>query len=449
MKGFWKTYLALALLVGLGAYTYFVDSKRKGTDENAKEKVFTVDKEKVKELGVAKAEGDPVRLVKEGSDWKLTSPSAAPADSAQVDSLLSTVSTAEINRVITEQPESLATFGLDKPRLTVSVLADGETEPQKLELGNKTPDENNLYAKMPTKARVFTVPYHLESTFDKKPFELRDRSVLHVKRDAIKTLEINGPEGAMTLARKDKDNWVFTSPVKTLAGRWSVDGLLGNLENLQMDAIAAEEAKDLKPFGLDKPARVVVLGLQDGGAKRLEIGSKLKEGEKYYAREAARNMVAEIPQALPTDLAKGMAELRAKRLLDVAAYEVTGLELTVDGQKRTLERSSTKQGELTDDYKWKKTAPETKDLETNTVQDVLFQIGGVEVTEFIDKPASPAAYGLDAPALKVTLSQKDKPSTWFEIAKKDGATYARREGDEAVLKLDAKGSDLIDAFKKL
>jgi uncharacterized protein DUF4340 len=451
MKAFAKTFLALILFAGLFSYWFFVDRHKKGTaeTENAKEKVFTVEKEKVKELGVAKSEGDPVRLVKEGSDWKLTSPSAAPADGAQVDSLLSTIQTAEINRVVTEQPESLATFGLDKPRLKVSVLADGEKEAQTLELGNKTPDENNLYAKMPTKARVFTVPYHLETTFDKKPFDLRDRSVLHVKRDAIKTLEVTGPEGTMALARKDKDNWVFTSPVKTLAGRWSVDGLLGNLENLQMDAIAAEDAKDLKAYGLDKPTRVVVLGLQDGGAKRLEIGGKVPSAEKFYAREAARNMVAEIPQALPTDLAKGIGELRAKRLLDVAAYEVTGIDLTVDGQKRTLERSSTKEGELVDDYKWKKTAPEKKDLETNTVQDVLFQIGGVSVTEFIDKPGALGAYGLDAPALKVTLSQKDKPAVWFEVAKKDGAVYARRDGDEAILKLDAKGNDLIEAFKKL
>src|SRR5687768_4748757 len=107
MKSFWKTYLALALVVGMGTYWYFVDSKKKSTaeTENAKEKVFTVEKEKVKELGVAKSEGDPVRLVKEGSDWKLTSPAPAPADGAQVDSILSTIQTAEINRVVTEQPE--------------------------------------------------------------------------------------------------------------------------------------------------------------------------------------------------------------------------------------------------------------------------------------------------------------------------------------------------------
>jgi len=449
MKAFWKTFLAFFIAIGLGSYAYFVDSKKPASGDKTKEKVFTVEKDKVKEIGVAKTDGDSIRVVKEGQDWKLTGPSESPADASQIDTLLSTIQTAEIGSVVVEQPDSLAKFGLDKPKFVVTVVADGSKEPQQLQLGNKTPDENNLYAKTPAKARVFTVPSYLESTFDKKPFDLRDRSVLHVKRDAVKTLEITGPEGAYALARKDKDNWLFTAPVKTLAGRWSVDSLLGSLENLQMDAITAENPTDLKSYGLDKPARVVVVGLQDGGAKRLEIGGKVPNSDKFYAREAGRNIVAEIQQALPGDLAKGIGELRAKRLLDVAAYEVTGIEMTIDGQARKLERSSTKDGEALDVYKWKKTAPETKDLETNTVQDVLFQIGGVEVSEFIDKPQAPASYGLDSPALKVTLSQDGKPSMWFELAKKDGAVYARRDGDETVLKLDAKGGELIEAFKKL
>jgi hypothetical protein len=448
MKAFWKTYLTVIVLAGLGAYVYFVDAKKPAGSEKAKEKVFAVEKAKVKEIAFTKSEGETVRVVKEGEEWKLSAPAAAPADTAQIDGLLTSIESAEMSEVVIEQPASLATYGLDKPKMTVSVTADAA--PLELQLGNKTPDESSVYAKHPAKSRVFTVPSYLEGTFDKKPFDLRDRSVLHVKRDAIKTLEITGPEGAYSLARTAKGDWAFTAPIQSTAGRWSVDGLLGNLETLQMDSIVAEEAKDLKPYGLDKPARTVVIGLQDGGAKRLEIGSAAGAAkDKFYARDASRNLVAEIPAALPTDLAKGMGELRAKRLLDVAAYEVSGIELVVDGQKRVLARSASKDASGTDNFKWKKTAPETKDIETNTVQDVLFQIGSVEVAEFIDTPAAPPTYGFDTPALKVTLSQDGKPSTWFELARKDGTTFARREGDTSVLKLDAKAAELVEAFKKL
>ena len=136
----------------------------------------------------------------------------------------------------------------------------------------KLADGSGAYAKTPDKTRVFTVASFAVSSLDKKPFDLRDRDLLHVKRDGVKTLEVAGPEGSYGLAKDDKSEWAFTRPLRTLAGRWSVDGLLGSIEGLRMESVAAEDAKDLKKHGLDKPTRTVTLGLADGTAKTLEIG---------------------------------------------------------------------------------------------------------------------------------------------------------------------------------
>ena len=101
---------------------------------------------------------------------------------------------------------------------------------------------------------------------------------------------------------------------------------------------------------------------------------------------------------------------------------------------------------------WKRTAPDVKDLDTNKVQDTLFSVGGLEVQGFVDTPGAPAAYGLDAPALKVSLKYDDakKPVAWFEVGQKDGSWYARRVDDTAVLKLDAaKAAELVKGFVEL
>jgi hypothetical protein len=327
---------------------------------------------------------------------------------------------------------------------------EGASEPLKLLLGEKAPTGSGLYAKLPTQPRVFTIGGWLESTFDKKPFDLRDRDVLHVKRDSIRSLDVAGPEGSYALVRDDRGEWAFTEPLATRAGRWSVDSLLGVLENLRMDSVAAEEAKDLKPFGLDKPARRVVMGLADGGSRTLEIGKEAGE-KKYHARDPSSRLVAVIPGAIVEDLAKGMAERRAKRLLDVATYDVVGFDVEAGAAKTVYGRTSVKEKEGVESFKWKRTAPDAKDLETSAVQDALFKIGGTEVQEFLDAPGPPASYGLDAPALKVTVRHDGgKPTMWFEVAKKDGGAWARRDGDAAVLKLDpAKADELIQAFQKL
>ncbi len=158
--------------------------------------------------------------------------------------------------------------------------------------------------------------------------------------------------------------------------------------------------------------------------------------------------MAVVPATLADDLAKGMGELRAKRLLEVATYDTEGFEAVAGGTKKTYAKSSTKDKDGLDKTQWKRTAPDAKELETTKVEDALFKMGGVEVAEFVDQPQPLVAYGLDVPVLKVTV--KAKGESWIEVGKKDGAVYARRSGDSSVLKLDpAKAEELLKAFSEL
>jgi uncharacterized protein DUF4340 len=446
---FLKTYVMLAVAVGLVAYAYLVESKKEPSADK-KEKVLVFDRKKATEISVSSAAGEPLRVTRQGEAWQLVAPLTAPADTAEVESVLSSLEGLEAEEVVAENATDLAPFGLATPRLTLAVLIEGVPEPLQLQVGDKTPDGHSLYARLPGKPRVFLLPSYLQGTFEKKPFDLRDRSVLHLKRDEVQQLDVTGPEGEYSLARAEGDAWTVTRPLTTLASRWGVDGLLGTLEGLRMESVVEEEAKDLKPYGLDKPARAVALTMKDGGTRRLELGSKTADG-KYHARDASSSRVVLVLPSIVDDLAKGLAERRVKRLLEVASYEVVGIEVEADGGKRVYSRSSEKGKDGADAYKWKRTAPDAKDVETNRVQDALFLVGGIEVQEFVDKPGAPQAYGLDAPAVKVALKYEGtRPAATFELGQKDGALYARRTGDNAVLKIDAsKGPELFKTFKEL
>jgi hypothetical protein len=202
-----------------------------------------------------------------------------------------------------------------------------------------------------------------------------------------------------------------------------------------MEHVAAEAVADVKPFGLDRPARTVSLVLKDGSTRAIEIGAEAPDpsatpapspslGEKaekpkptkYYARQAGTGLVAVVPATLADDLAKGMGELRAKRLLEVATYETEGFEVAAGGTKKAYAKSTSKDKDGFDKTQWKRTAPDAKDLDTAKVEDALFKMGGVEVSEFVDAPQPLAAYGLDAPVLKVTV--KAKTESWIEVGKR-------------------------------
>jgi hypothetical protein len=448
---FFRTGVAIGVLAILGAYIYFVEQQKPPKDEKVKQKAVAVNKAKVRELILAPAEGETIRVVKDGTAWRMETPLRAPADTTEAEAVLTALEGLEIDEVITDNARDLAPFGLDRPRHTLSVLMEGGSQPVQLLLGARTPDSAGLYAKLPGSPRVFTVAAYQEQSLTKKPFDLRDRDLLKVKRDAVRTLEIAGPEGeAYALSRDDKGDWVFTRPLATRAGRWAVDGLLGTLESLRVESVASEDAKDLKPFGLAKPARSVTLGLADGTTKTLQIGSSPSD-KKYHAREAAGTLIAVIPGALVDDLAKGMKELRQKRLGDIATYDVEGIEIEDAGKKLALARAASKDKDGVETQSWKRTAPAAKDVDRSKVDDALFKLSGLEVQEFLDKPQSPASYGLDAPAAKVTLKMgTGKPLIVLVFGRKEGSVYSRRPGDDAVLKLDAaKVDEALKALREL
>jgi hypothetical protein len=481
VKEFWKTGVAILVAAGLVAYYWFVERKQEPKPEGERPKItlLSVDKAKTKELAVSVKAGEGFDLVKEGSFWKLTKPFAAPADSTAVDSMFTSLEKLEADELVADQVKDFAQYGLDAPSRSVKAVVEGAKEPLAVDFGAKSPDGSNIYARKPGEAKVYLVASYVESSFDKKPFDLRDRDLLHVKRDDVRSLEVAGPDGSYTLARSEAGEWAFTRPLATRAGRWSVDGLLGTIEGLRMDSVAGEsvsDPKDVARYGLAKPARTVTLVTKDGASRTLELGAPApdpspaptpsptqapspapgKKAEKptppkptkYYARQAGSGLVAVVPAALADDLAKGMAELRAKRLAEIATYETEGFEVTAGGATKKYAKTTTKDKDGLDKTQWKRTAPDAKDLDTTKVEDALFKLGGVDVSEFVDAPKAASDYGLDAPALKIAIKAKAESSV--EVGKKDGAYYARRSGDAAVLKLDAaKTEELLKAFGEI
>ncbi len=461
MTSFQRTAAAAVIAAGFLGYIYFVESKKDPKTESGagappkREKVFNgLDKLKVKSMSLKRRGGDLVQVEKIGETWTLGAPNEVPADSGEIGMLLDALQNLETEEIVSETASDLASFGLGEPKVAVTVVAEGASKPFEFELGDSVPAGSSLFARVPGKPRLFTVSSTLENTLSKSAFDLRDRGVLKVKKDAIQFFEERS-QGKLNFrlvrGAKGEEDWKVEAPVSTRAARWSADSLLGLIENLKMESIASEEAKpqDLAKYGLGGTARRMVLGLVEAKSVTLEIGRKTDDG-KYYARDASSNLVAIIATAVPDDLDKGLKNLRATRLLDVATYEVASLEVTSSGTTRTFAKTTTKGKDGINEVVWKSTAP-TKDVAEEAASSVMLGIGGVEVADFIDAPRALSTYGLDVPALRVTLRfEGDKLEDWFEVAVKGDAAFARRRDDSSVLKLDkAKTEGLIKSFSSL
>jgi hypothetical protein len=450
VKQFWKTGVALLILVGLGLYIGKYEWGQEVDPDGPKETILAVEKDTVVAVSIESAGGEAIRLAKIDGSWRLTTPFDAPADGPAVDSILGSLETLEAEEVVVETTDDAAQFGLEPPARTVSVVLEGEDDPRRVEFGGTAPGGSAVYARTPSSPRIYTVASLVESSFDKKPFDLRDRDLLHVKRDDVRTLEVAGPEGDYALARTDAGDWVFTKPVATRAGRWSVDGLLGTLENLRFESVATEAADSLGPYGLDRPVRSVRIMLADGTSRTLEIGSPAGEADegKFHARERDTSLVAVVSGAIVTDLEKGLGELRAKKLLEVATYDTVGFDVVSGGTTKTFAKSSVEDDEGLGQTRWTRTAPDEAELETTTVEDALFKMGGVEIQAFVDEPSDLQEYGLEAPVARVTV--RAKAVSWIELGRKGEEYFARRNADDAVLQLDpVKAAELIESLESL
>ena len=114
-----------------------------------------------------------------------------------------------------ESAERSRTSASTTPRLDGQRVASrAATEPLRCSWGTSCADGSGVYAKLPDSRGSSPSPPTSRAALDKKPFDLRDRDLLHVKRDAVKTLEVTGPEGSYALARDDKGEWAFTKPAR-------------------------------------------------------------------------------------------------------------------------------------------------------------------------------------------------------------------------------------------
>ena len=434
MRGFRSFLLLLVVAGGLGAYLYFVESKRDPADADKKAKVFTVEGDKIDELVMKSESGDRTTLKKTGTEWQLVAPVATPSDGAAVSGVTSNLSTLELQRVIDENPQDLGEYGLKEPRIEVTFKSGGKE--QKLLIGRKTPAATDLYAKLGDSPRVFLIPGFVDTTFNKTTFDLRDKTVLKVNRDSVDTLVITSAKRTLQFAKADGE-WKLTSPIKARADFTTVDGLVSKLNTLQAKSIA--EATSLGEFGLDKPETTIQLGAGSSQATLL-IGKAAEEGT-VYAKDQSRPLVVTIESTLLADLSKDIGTFRQTDLFDGRAFNATRLEVTRNGQAAVFEKTKTKNKDGQDEEKWKQSAPTARDVDQTTVDNLISAVTAARATSYVD---SAPKSGLDKPELAITLtSDEGKRVEKVSLARSGSEGFGAREGEAGVAKVDAATIDNI------
>jgi hypothetical protein len=445
MRGARTLLVLVVVLAGLGAYIYFVQSKKPAEgDLPSTPKVFQVASDAIEDLTIKAENGDKTTLKKSNKIWYITDPVSAPADETEVSGILTTLATVDIARTVEESPKDLKQFGLAEPRVDVGFKVAGGKAFQHLLIGDKTVTGGDLYAMKPGEKKVFLIAGSFDATFNRKTFDLRQKNVLAFERDKVDGLELQFGGSTVELERTGTD-WVLLKPIQAQADFGTVEGIVGRVQTAQMQAIAAQDAPSLKAFGLDKPAVTVVVGRASTRATLL-VGSKTEAGT-FYAKDASRPMIFTVEASLVDDVKKTADQLRRKDIFTFRAFNATSIQIARGADTVAFEKVK---GEGKDAVeKWRRSKPAVKDVDAAAMDTFLTKLANQRALSFVETGGlAKAKTGLESPVMVVVVRFEDgKKEETVRFGRVGSDVYAAIAGQPGAAKIDT--TEFEDAVKAL
>lgn len=420
-----KTLLLLVVTAAaLGGYIYFVEMKRDPAQDTATtgEKVFTMSPGSIEEVEITSESKETTKVIRQDAGWLVTAPQQAEADTVEISTVVSSIESLEQTRVVSETQEQAAAFGLAPPRITIAFKLTGESSPRRLLVGNKTPTGGDLYAKVDGSPRVFLIAGHLEDTFDKTPFELREKSILKFSRDAADALTIVAGTTRVALAKSGTE-WRLTSPVSARADFAAVDGIVGRLFQARMASLVSPDGTaNLANYGLDKPQAVVSLGSGSSKAE-LAIGGA-DDDANVFARDLSRPIIFTVDKTLLDELRKPADDLRLKELFEFRSFSATHVDITTAGTTYSFSKKDG-EGDNAPDV-WTMTVPTTHTLDVTKMTDLLTTTSNLRAESFATSPMA----GGDVVTITVKFGDGEAATSETVTLRKSGdVVHAIRTGE--------------------
>lgn len=396
------TLLALAVIGGgIGLYAWFGVHVAQEEEQKAKQqaaKLFDFDKSKVKRI-VVTAKGQTTTVVPgEGQRWNVVSPVTAAADKPTVDALVERMAQLSSKSVVEEKAQDLAKYGLDSPKLRVTLqLEDGKE--LVFRAGEENQFDNSVYVLAGDSGDVILAEGNFKWALEKDTFDLREKRVVPFDDPDVAAMQVTAGARRYSLKKGD-DGWQLASGDR--ADETTVNRLLSTLRNLRANRFDTDTIGpgDAARYGFDQPAGEVVLTSNDGVRVTVTFGQTEEDGvTRHWARRADATFVAEINSLALDDLKVSDFDLRDKSVLRFENDQVHALRMTVGGETFTVQR--TKTGDDPGDAWSFEGGGATKKWKVNSLLTTLRNLKAAAFTE--QHARDLAKYGLDAPTKTVTL----------------------------------------------
>lgn len=331
--------------------------------------------------------------------WELVEPFKAPADSQKIGDILFRLDTSQVKEFVSPEEKGRARFGLESPPLTLTLQADDKASVV-LSFGNRLADGKEVYIGRQGEPAVLLVDSVVLKDIPETLADIRDRAVF--KADQDKVLKVQWQEGKATplvLVKKGSEgneDWRVEKPVPMEADRSEAYGLLWDLHDTKLEKFVSDNPKNLAPYGLNSPQRVVTLW-QQGEEKPqvLRIGKVSTKPKGFYATVSYSPSVFVLSQAEIKRLWRTRENLRVRRLLNFDTDKIAKVELRYRNTTVTLKKKGDR---------WEMLTPEKTDIAGGKMIDLLWGVRDLKFQRQVgDDVKNLSPFGLKNPQLLISL----------------------------------------------
>src|SRR5262249_32070315 len=182
--------------------------------------------------------GETVTLEQKDGKWAIIQPLTAQANQSTVDSLVSSLTSAKIERTLAASADEMKSFGLDQPAVVMEIkLKGGET--QEIKLGAKDFSGLSAYAQIAGSSEVALVPASVLTSSDKSLNDLRDKAILGVSQFDIKSISLTNENGQISLV-KDSGQWALKKPYDASAEESEINSFLREVTSAEAEEFVSD-----------------------------------------------------------------------------------------------------------------------------------------------------------------------------------------------------------------
>jgi hypothetical protein len=250
--------------------------------------------------------------------WQITSPGKLKADPDEVSSLIRRINSMRVKEFVAEEAKKPAEFGLDKPKIALTVYTGKDQAQRRLLIGRQDADKRGVYAKRAARPQIMLLDSSVVSDLTKKVFDLRERRILKFDTAQVNELELEYPKARMQF-KLEGEEWKMTRPESAPAKGYMVESMLYDLAHLKAEEFIEGTPEKKVNYGWDKPQVKVSLKVGYGNkasSMGLLIGAADPRDDKLVYVKRNDGKVFLVSKDIVEQLNKEPADLKRDAVKD-------------------------------------------------------------------------------------------------------------------------------------